>query len=207
MKLWSDSFEDGAVIPTEFAMGKHNADTHSEFSDNKNPHLAWADLPEGTKSLAVICHDPDVPSKPDNVNKEGVTVPADLPRVDFYHWVLVDLPADGDAIAAGEFCSGVTAKGKEQAAPRGARRGLNNYTQWFEGNPDMGGNYFGYDGPYPPFNDEIIHHYHFTLYALDVDKLGVDGHFDGPGAVAAMDGHILAKASVVGTYAINPDAK
>jgi len=207
MKLWSDSFADGAKIPIEFAMGKHNAESHSEFSENKNPHFAWSDLPEGTKSLAMMCVDVDVPSAGDNVNKEGVTVPADLPRVDFYHWVIVDLPADGGAIAVGEFCDGVTAKGKGPEGPRGGRRGLNNYTQWFEGNADMGGDYFGYDGPYPPWNDEIVHHYHFTLYALDVDKLAVDGGFSGTDALAAMEGHVLGKASMVGAYAINPDAK
>jgi phosphatidylethanolamine-binding protein (PEBP) family uncharacterized protein len=43
----------------------------------------------------VICHDPDVPSKGDDVNQEGRGVPASLPRVDFFHWVLVDLPVLG----------------------------------------------------------------------------------------------------------------
>ena len=32
--------------------------------------------------------------------------------------------------------------------------------------PSMAGDYFGYDGPFPPFNDSLIHHYVFTLYAL-----------------------------------------
>lgn len=62
------------------------------MSDNKNPHLQWSDLPAGTRSLVLICHDYDVPSKGDDVNQEGKTVPANLPRVDFYHWVMIDLP-------------------------------------------------------------------------------------------------------------------
>ena len=53
------------------------------MSDNKNPHLQWSDLPAGTRSLVLICHDYDVPSKGDDVNQEGKTVSANLPRVDF----------------------------------------------------------------------------------------------------------------------------
>ena len=52
------------------------------------------------------------PSRGDDVNQEDRVVPADLPRVDFYHWVLVDLPADAKPIAEGEFSRGVTARGK-----------------------------------------------------------------------------------------------
>ena len=61
------------------------------FSDNLNPHLAWSDVPAGTRSLALICHDFDVPSRPDDVNQPDREVPSDLPRVDFFHWVLVDI--------------------------------------------------------------------------------------------------------------------
>ena len=51
-------------------------------------------VPAGTRSFAIICHDPDVPSQGDDVNQEGRVVPATLPRVDFFHWVLVDLPPE-----------------------------------------------------------------------------------------------------------------
>ncbi len=208
MKFWSDSIEHGAVIPTRHALGKHNPDSHVELTDNISPHLAWSELPEGTRSLALVCHDPDVPSKPDDVNQEGKTVPADLPRVDFYHWILVDLAPDGSPIAEGEFSDGVTPKGKSgPEGPRGTRQGANNYTQWFEGDADMAGDYFGYDGPCPPWNDSIIHHYHFTLYALDVNKFPAEGKLTGPEVVAAVEGHVLDKASIVATYAINPDAR
>jgi phosphatidylethanolamine-binding protein (PEBP) family uncharacterized protein len=39
---------------------------------------------------------------------------------------------------------------------------------WFAGDNDMRGDYYGYDGPCPPWNDEIVHRYVFTLFALDV---------------------------------------
>ena len=67
MKVWSDSFKDNGPIPPRFAFGKHNPKSNVELSDNLNPHLGWTDLPAGTQSLAVICHDPDVPSKGDEL--------------------------------------------------------------------------------------------------------------------------------------------
>ena len=112
MKLWSDSFKDGSVIPGEFAFGVIDPAAHVALSSNRNPHLAWSDLPAGTKSLALICHDVDVPSRGDDVNQEGKSVPADLPRVDFFHWVLVDLPANLPSVAAGQHSSSVTPRGK-----------------------------------------------------------------------------------------------
>jgi Raf kinase inhibitor-like YbhB/YbcL family protein len=208
MRLWSDSFKDGEAIPARYAFGKPHPDTHVQLSDNWNPHLAWAEAPDGTRSFAVVCHDVDVPTQPDDVNKEGVTVPIDLPRADFYHWVLVDLPADRTSIPEGEFSREVTPKGKGgPEASGGTRHGLNNYTQWFEGDADMGGDYYGYDGPGPPWNDERVHHYHFTVYALDLERCPVEGPFTGPDVLKAMEGHVLDQAAIVGSYAIYPDAR
>lgn len=208
MKLWSDSFEDGAPIPARNAFGKHNPESNVELSDNSSPHLAWSDLPEGTRSLVLVCHDSDVPSAGDDVNQAGRTVPADLPRVDFFHWVLVDLAAEDGSLAPGEFADGVTARGKDgPGGPRGTRQGLNDYTSWFAGDAEMAGQYYGYDGPCPPWNDEIVHHYHFTLFALDVDRCPVDGDaFGGADVRAAMEGHVLGQARLTGTYHINPGA-
>ena len=71
----------------------------------------------------------------------------------------------------------------------------------------MKGDYGGYDGPGPPWNDERIHHYHFTVFALDVPSLGLEGRFGGPEARAAMEGHVLAMGEWVGTYALNPSLR
>jgi Raf kinase inhibitor-like YbhB/YbcL family protein len=173
------------------------------MSSNISPAISWSGAPDGTKSFAIICHDPDVPSKPDDVNQEDREVPDDLPRVDFYHWVLVDIPAATTALAEGADSSEVTAGGKDPGATSNGVRGINNYTDWFAGDADMKGNYGGYDGPCPPWNDSIMHHYHFTVYALDVESLGLDGVFGGPEALAAMDGHVLAKGGYMGTYTLN----
>ena len=112
MRVTSTSFSDGAAIPAKCAFGKHNPDTHVELSDNKNPHLAWSGVPEGTKSFAVVGHDSDVPTKPDDVNQVGRTVPADLARADFFHWVLVDLPATKTEIPEGGMPTGPVELGR-----------------------------------------------------------------------------------------------
>jgi Raf kinase inhibitor-like YbhB/YbcL family protein len=210
MKLWSDSFQDGAVIPGEFAFAVSDPKNHVALSSNKNPHLAWSDLPPGTKSLVLVMHDPDVPSRGDDVNQEGKTVPADLPRVDFFHWTLVDIPAGVTELAAGQFSSAVTTRGKAgPAIPgdplSGARHGLNDYTSWFAGDGDMSGDYFGYDGPCPPWNDAIAHRYIFTLYAIGQEQLTVTGKFTGTDVHNALQGHVLAQAAITGTYTLNPD--
>ncbi|MDD5297109.1 MAG: YbhB/YbcL family Raf kinase inhibitor-like protein [Rhodocyclaceae bacterium] len=208
MKLYSDSFPDNAPIPGEFAFCVPAQTGHVALAPNRNPHLAWSDLPAGTQSLALICHDPDVPSRGDDVNQEGRTVPASLPRVDFFHWLLVDLAPAAGEIAAGEFSAGVTPRGKAGPdAPRGTRQGINDYTGWFAADPDMAGNYFGFDGPCPPWNDEILHHYVFTLYALDLPRCPVDGPFTGQALRSALAGHILGQARLTGTYTLNPALK
>jgi len=205
MKLSSKSFADGQRISGEFAFAVPDPTYHVRLGKNRNPHFVWSDVPEGVKSFALICLDLDAPSKGDDVNQENRSVPADLPRVDFFHWVLVDLPAGLREIMAGEFSNEVTPRGKSgPSAPHGARRGINDYTGWFANDNDMRGEYFGYDGPCPPWNDERVHRYIFTLYALDVKRLPLEGHFNGPSALAAIQGHILAQASMTGTYTLNP---
>ncbi len=208
MQLTSNSFNDGAAIPGEFAFAVEDAKNHVVLSSNRNPHLAWTDVSAGTESFALIVHDPDVPSKGDDVNQQGREVPATLPRVNFYHWLLIDIPKDVTEIAAGSQSDGVTPHGKRGPAASGdMRHGINSYTQWFASDPKMEGDYYGYDGPCPPWNDSIVHHYHFTLYALDVESLNVEGELTAQNIEAAMKGHVLGQASIVGTYSLNPKVK
>ncbi len=208
MKLASSSFADGGVIPAEFAFCAPDPATHVTLSKNRNPQLAWSGVPAGTRSFAVVCHDPDVPSQGDDVNQEGRVVPKSLPRIDFFHWVLVDLPARVITIEAGEFASCVTPRGKPgPEAPQGARQGINDYTGWFASDAAMAGDYYGYDGPCPPWNDEIPHRYVFTVFALDVERLSVSGNFGGNDVRRAVEGHVLALASITGRYTLNPAVK
>jgi Raf kinase inhibitor-like YbhB/YbcL family protein len=139
------------------------------------------------------------------VNQPDREVPAGLPRVEFFHWLAIDLPPDLTGIDEGEFCAGVVPRGQQAVTgPHGCRQGINDFTGWFSGDAEMSGSYYGYDGPAPPWNDSIIHHYVFSLFALDVAHLAVGDGFTGAEARAAMEGHILGSASVTGTYTQNP---
>lgn len=206
MQLSSNSLTHNQPVPGEFAFCIADPHEHVRMAPNRNPHLAWSGAPEGTRSFVICCIDNDVPTKPDDVNQEGRSVPADLPRAEFVHWLISDIPASITSIAAGSCCDGITAKGKQDPpGPAGSVQGVNDYTGWFAGDPDMGGTYLGYDGPCPPWNDSLVHHYHFTVYAIDTPSLGLSKGFDLSALRSALDGHVLAQAELVATYSLNPD--
>lgn len=199
MKIHSTSFAHGQPIPAEFAFGRPGEGAPMALSDNRNPHLAWSDAPAGTQSFALLCVDSDVPTVFDHVNQAGHTLPADMPRQEFIHWVMADIPAHVTGIAAGSCAHGVVKGGrKDPPGPAGARQGVNDYGGF------MGdGTYFGYDGPCPPWNDALVHRYHFRLFALDVVRLDLPATFTAADLHRAMRGHVLDEASVYGTYTLN----
>lgn len=204
MFIYSDDLSDGATIDPLFAFGKKQPDEHMAFSDNLNPHLAWRQIPQATRSLVLTCVDPDVPQVADEVNQEGKVLPVSMPRVDFFHWVMVDIPATVQEIKKASCSNGVVSGGKRAPdGPAGSRQGLNDYTAFMAGS-EMAGDYFGYDGPCPPWNDERLHHYWFTVYAVDIKSLDLPDRFDGRDVMAALDGHVLAEASLTGTYSLHP---
>ncbi|MBA4152267.1 MAG: YbhB/YbcL family Raf kinase inhibitor-like protein [Acinetobacter sp.] len=206
MKLTSQTLVANTRIPVEHAMGVAGPSGPVPGA-NISPQLSWHDFPAETKSFVLICHDPDVPSRADDVNQADRVVPYDLPRVDFYHWVLVDIPLSVTSLVQGEDGEGITPKGKAPGATKIGVRGINDYTSWFASDADMAGNYGGYDGPWPPFNDERLHHYHFTIYALSVASLSLPPLFDGRQVMAAMAGKVLAKDSLVVTYSLANEAR
>ncbi|MGD9366286.1 MAG: YbhB/YbcL family Raf kinase inhibitor-like protein [Desulfobacteraceae bacterium] len=97
------------------------------------------------------------------------------PKMTWVHWVLYNLPPD---------CSGLHQGMISADLPAGSREGINDWKQT------------GYGGPCPPIGR---HRYFHKLYALDVvlDDLKQPSK---PKLLAAMEGHILARAEVVGTY-------
>ncbi|SER10025.1 hypothetical protein SAMN04488038_1167 [Solimonas aquatica] len=205
MKLYSRSLVDGGVIPGRCAFAVQAPVAHLRLSQNRNPHLAWTQVPEGTRSFALSCIDSEVPTRGDDVNQEGRIVPADLPRADFVHWLMVDIPASVQQIAEGACSAGVTAKGKrEPAGPAGSVQGVNDYTGWFGSDAQMGGQYLGYDGPCPPWNDARVHRYRFEVLALDTAGLGLAPGFARADFERAVSGHVLARASILGRYSLNP---
>ena len=202
MHIHSDSFQHRQPIPAEFALGAR--DGKNGLGGNRNPHLAWDDVPEGTHSFLLLCVDTDAPTDGALVADADTPIPVAHPRGDFVHWAVADIPADVRAIAAGSCSDGLAVGGKPAGRDAGGVRGLNDYTGWFAGDAAMGGRYHGYDGPYPPAHDLRTHRYFFRLFALDVPSLGLADGFGAGDALRAMHGHVLAEAALYGTYSLQP---
>ena len=124
---------------------------------NISPQLAWKNAPKGTKSFAIICHDPDAP------HENG-----------WYHWLVVGIPASVSEIKAGEKIS----------------EALETVTSY---------NQNAYGGACPPVGHGL-HHYNFTVYALDVDKLEVKPQTPPTIVEKVVKSHALAQATLTGVY-------
>jgi Raf kinase inhibitor-like YbhB/YbcL family protein len=102
----------------------------------------------------------------------------DAPRGVFRHWAVYDIPGDAQRLAEG-------AGSRDQGAAI-----------------QMGTNDFGnvqYDGPQPP-NGHGTHHYHFRLFALDVQSLDVPADCDAEDVLAAVQDHAIEEAETIGTF-------
>jgi len=95
----------------------------------------------------------------------------------FTHWVLFDIPASTTQLPEGFQPGSVGVSGNT-----GMRRQ-------------------GYMGPCPPTG---VHHYHFTLAALDVPSLGLQAGASKADVEKAMEGHVVGKAGLVGLYQKQP---
>lgn len=124
---------------------------------NRSPDLSWSDIPEGTKGFAITVYDPDAPT-----------------GSGWWHWLVYNLPAETQSLAAGAG----TRAGNGGKLPAGASQGTNDY----------GVKAFG--GACPP-KGHGVHHYQFTVYALKVDKLDIPEN-----ASAALIGYMLNANSI-----------
>ena len=178
----------GRMIPAKYAYCTSDGAGRTMDGGNVSPAISWSGAPKATKSYAVIVVDPDVPSSFELANQPGKTIPENFPRRNFYHWLLVDIPPSITSLPEGADSKGITKGGKPTGKLPYGVTGKNDYP---------GG---GYDGPCPPWNDERLHHYHFQVYALDVDSLNLPKDFTGDQVMKAMENHIWAKGEVIGTY-------
>ena len=128
---------------------------------NTSPQLSWSGAPEGTKSYVVTCFDPDAPTP------SG-----------FWHWALVDIPADVTSLDAG------AASG---SLPGGAFHVRND------------GGEAGFMGAAPPEGDQV-HRYFIVVHAVKDESLGVDA--DASNAVVSFNlaFKTLGRAIIHGTY-------
>lgn len=125
------------VTSTDVTDGQPLKDDQVAEHGNTSPQLSWEPGPVGTQSYTVTCFDPDAPTP------SG-----------FWHWVLVDLPADVTSLDTGAGAVGA-------ALPGGAFHVRNDAGQ------------AGFMGAAPPAGDQI-HRYYFVVHAVTEPSLGVD---------------------------------
>ena len=99
IQLTSSAFAEGQPIPEKYTCDGANI----------SPPLKWTNIPQGAKSLALVCDDPDAPA--------GAWV----------HWVLYELPA-----AVTELPEGVTTT---ETISSGAKQGVNDFKRIGYGGP------------------------------------------------------------------------
>jgi Raf kinase inhibitor-like YbhB/YbcL family protein len=208
LEVESTSMRDGEPIPERYAVATPTPDGKAEIAGaDVSPHLRWSGEPAGTHSFAISVVDPDVPDR-SRQGVEGLSLGDDEPREDFAHWLVADIPPEVHELREGAGGGGFVPHGRPADPPvAGAVSGRNSYRELFEGNADLEGTYGGWDGPFPPWNDEVVHRYVTTVYALDVPSLGLAPGFTLEEFRAAIDGHVLDEGRIVPTYTLNPSLR
>ena len=141
--------------------GQPVADAQVAAKGNTSPQLSWSGAPEVTKSFVVTCFDPDAPTP-----------------CGYWHWLLVDVPADVTSLDTGAASGDLPGKSFHCRNDAGAKAFL---------------------GAAPPPNDQP-HRYFFVVHAVGEDSLGVDS--DASPAVVSFNlaFKTLGRAIIHGTY-------
>lgn len=156
--LESDDIADGQPIAKTFLP----TDLGGE---NQSPQLRWSGFPSETKGFVVTCYDPDAPT-----------------MSGFWHWLLVNLPADVTELPRGYGAGNSLAPGAFHVPNDAGQR--------------------AYTGPFPPQGDRP-HRYVFTVHAIDVDKLDVDESAHPAVVGFNLAFHTLARASLRPTFQVS----
>ena len=169
----SSAFTNNGMIPTKYKC----------LGQTASPPINISNIPEGTRSLAMIVDDPDGPvipkARPETAkghkrttSKRAVPKAGAAPVVQAHectvHWLIWNLELDGNI--------------------------PENFKNDYEG--INSGQQVGYIAMCPPTG---THHYHFKVYALDV-KLNIPRKSDKATLEKVMEGHILATGELVGTF-------
>ena len=171
-----------------------------------SPAVTWSPGPAGTKSYVLISTDLDVPKDLSLINKPGVTLSDDTPRMSLVHWLLVDIPPGLTQLDEGVEGDGFVAKGRPLGATDHGVRGANAYSFFYPKDSPMYGPHGGWDGPCPPRNETRNHRYITEVWALDIPSLELTGFFLADAALAKMQGHILAHGRADAYDAARPGA-
>lgn len=132
--------------------------------NNTSPALAWSGAPAEARSFALSVYDPDAPT-----------------GSGFWHWVVVDIPADASGLPAG---AGAAGAAQIDVGGRQLRS-------------DFGS--LGYGGPCPP-EGHGMHRYVFTLHALDLETLPLPDDATAALAGFMVRAHSLASARITTVY-------
>jgi len=160
MKLTSESLKDGELLADQHVLSE--AFGFGCNGGNLSPHLAWSGAPAGTQSFTITCFDPDAPT-----------------GSGFWHWVVVNIPANVTSLALGASSRG--------GLPKGALE-----TRTDVGKP-------GYAGPCPPEGDNV-HRYIFTVHAVSVPALQITADTSAAVVGFQLHFHTLEKARLIGLY-------
>ena len=151
------------VTSDDVTDGQPLKDDQVAAQGNTSPQLSWSGAPEGTKSFTVTCFDPDAPTP------SG-----------FWHWVLVDLPADVTSLDTGAGAEGADLP-----------------SQAFMVKND--GGQHGFMGAAPPEGDQV-HRYFFVVHAVTEESLGVDENASPAVVSFNLAFKTAGRAIVTGTY-------
>ena len=151
--LKSNSIKNGEVLKNSQVLNGFGC-----TGENISPDLAWSGAPQGTKSCALLVHDPDAP-------KEN----------GWWHWLVVNIPINKTSFSAGE----------KLEKPM-----LETITDFKT---------TGYGGACPPIGHGI-HHYNFTIHALDVESLNISANLDPNEVEKIVKSHSIASSTICAIY-------